>query len=154
MKINAKSNTTFTVTTKTATYDFNAPDNRSMSEWLSAIQSVAFPDNVSKITSIEEDNELYCSSGEGVFNVKIYPSPASVRCGLSEFKSHTLVFTSTAIQLRSSDDGNKLLFTWPYCYIRRYGYKCGKFTFEAGRKCLSGEGTFFLEHSNQKEIFR
>ncbi|XP_072393146.1 uncharacterized protein Dok [Diabrotica undecimpunctata] len=152
IKINSKSLTTFVITSKSGVYEFGALTEQSMNEWLSAIQSVAFPDEVSKMTSIEEDNDLYCSSGEGVFNVKLHPSPVSINCGL-ESKTYTLVLTSTALQLRNIID-NKLLFTWPYCYIRRYGYKSGKFTFEAGRKCESGEGTFYLEHQNQQEIFR
>lgn len=153
IKINAKTNTLFTVITKTATYDFTAIDNHSMTEWLTAIQSVAFPDNVSKITTIEEDNDLYCSSGEGVFNVILHPSEVSTRCGLEKYQGYILVLTSNSIELRNVSDC-KLLYTWPYCYIRRYGIKNGKFTFEAGRKCESGEGTFLLEHSNLKEIFR
>lgn len=152
IKVNGKTPTSFSITTKTGSYDFGVLSEHSMKEWLSAIQSVAFPDEVSGLTCIEEDNDLYCSSGEGIFNVKIHPSPVSVRCGL-ETKNYTLVLTSTAIQLRNIID-NKLLYTWPYCFIRRYGYKSGRFTFEAGRKCETGEGTFFLEHPNQQEIFR
>ncbi|KAJ8930745.1 hypothetical protein NQ314_016417 [Rhamnusium bicolor] len=152
IKVQSKTSTIFCITTKTAVYEFSTLTEQSLNDWLKAIQSVAFPDEVSKITSIEEDNDLYCSSAEGVFNVKLHHSPASQRCGL-ENKNYTLVLTSTAIQLWNIID-SKLLFTWPYCYIRRYGYKSGKFTFEAGRKCESGEGTFFLEHSNQQEIFR
>lgn len=150
--MHGKTPTSFCITTQTGSLDFGVTSEQYMTEWLSAIQGVAFPDEASQITSIEEDNDLYCSSGEGIFNVKLHPSPASIRCGL-ESKNYTLVLTSTAIQLRNIMD-NRLLFTWPYCFIRRYGYKSGKFTFEAGRKCESGEGTFFLEHSNQQEIFR
>ncbi|XP_018571745.1 docking protein 2 isoform X2 [Anoplophora glabripennis] len=152
IKVHAKSATIFCITTKTAIHEFATLTEQSLNEWLSAIQSVAFPEEGSRLTSIEEDNDLYCSSGEGVFNVKLHHSPASQRCGL-ENKHYTLVLTSTSLQLRNIKD-DKLLFTWPYCYIRRYGYKTGKFTFEAGRKCESGEGTFFLEHPNQQEIFR
>ena len=36
-----------------------------MPEWLSAFQSVAFKEG-SNTQSIEEDNELYCPSGEGM----------------------------------------------------------------------------------------
>ncbi|RZC41649.1 docking protein 2 [Asbolus verrucosus] len=155
IKITSDSDTHFTVTTKTNPYpyEFSALNVEEKNKWLSAFQSVAFPDDLSLITSIEEDNDLYCSSGEGIFNVKIHPSAASERCSLDNNTLYTLVLTSTAIQLKTTYDGS-LLFTWPYCFIRRYGYKSGKFTFEAGRKCDSGEGTFFLEHSNQQEIFR
>lgn len=75
---------------------------------------------------------------------------ASNRCGLTE-GYYTLLATPVAIHLVDSD-GQKTLFSWPYRYIRRYGYRSGKFTFEAGRKCESGEGEFHFEHS--KEIFR
>lgn len=39
-------------------------------------------------------------------------------------------------------------------FIRRYGHKRGRFNFEAGRKCASGEGSFDLEHNNAQEIFK
>lgn len=35
-----------------------------MTDWICALQAVAFRDNVSRQT-IEEDNDLYCSSGDG-----------------------------------------------------------------------------------------
>jgi len=62
-----------------------------------------------------------------------------------------LLATPVALHLLDSDD-QKTLYKWPYRYIRRYGYRSGKFTFEAGRKCESGEGLFHFEHS--KELFR
>lgn len=152
IKVHGKTTTSFSITTKTGSYEFEVLEKPSLADWLTAIQSVAFPDEVSRITSIEEDNDLYCSSGEGIFNVKLHPSPASVRCGL-ESKNYTIILTSIAIQLRTVID-SKLLYTWPYCFIRKYGHKGGIFSFEAGRKCESGEGTFYLEHPNQQEIFR
>lgn len=120
-----------------------------MANWISSLQSVAFKDNVS-VQTIEEDNDLYCTSGEGVFSVRVVETEASRRCGLSG-KSYTLIVAAETIKLM---DGDSVLYTWPYRFIRRYGYREGKFTFEAGRKCESGEGSFRLEHSNQREIFR
>lgn len=154
VKITSDSPTNFTIVTKTAPFinEFAALDVEAKAHWLSALQKVAFPDDVSQISSVEKDNDLYCSSGEGVFVVKIHPSTASERCGLDPKANYTLLLTSTAIQLMEGFNG-KLLYTWPYCFIRRYGYKSGKFTFEAGRMCDSGQGTFFLEHSNQEEIY-
>ncbi|XP_069679639.1 docking protein 2 [Periplaneta americana] len=141
----------FVIVTKSASHHFASLTEREMSDWISAFQSIAFKDDCSRHT-IEEDNDLYCSSGEGVFTVNLVPSEASTRCKL-EPGPYTLVIASAAIQLRDTQD-HRLLFTWPYRYIRRYGYREGKFTFEAGRKCDTGEGTFHLEHSNQQEIFR
>lgn len=120
-----------------------------MTTWFAAFQSVAFKDTSSSLT-IEEDNDLYCSSGEGIFAVKLVDTEASKRCCL-EPKSYTLVVAAVDIKLI---DNESTLYTWPYRYIRRYGYREGKFTFEAGRKCESGEGLFCLEHSNQQGIFR
>ncbi|XP_050529381.1 docking protein 2 [Daktulosphaira vitifoliae] len=143
----------FAVWTKTGVHHFSANSEQEMTEWICALQAVAFRDNASRQT-IEEDNDLYCSSGDaGVFSVKLVPSDASVRCGLKE-QPYTLVVTPVALQLRESDENDTLLLTWPYRFIRRYGYRAGRFTFEAGRKCASGEGVFHLEHSNQQEIFR
>lgn len=45
-------------------HHFAANSEAEMSDWIAAFQSVAFKDNVSRQT-IEEDNELYCSSGDG-----------------------------------------------------------------------------------------
>lgn len=85
--------------------------------------------------------------------MKLISSDASERCGLKEI-SYILVITPVALQLRETDENETLLLIWPYRFIRRYGYRADRFTFEAGRKCMSGEGVFHLEHSNQQEIFR
>lgn len=119
-----------------------------MTHWITAFQLVAFKDSVSN--QIEENNDLYCTSGEGVFSVKVVETDASKRCGL-EARNYTLVIAAVDMKLM---DGDSVLFTWPYRYIRRYGYRDGKFIFEAGRKCESGEGSFRLEHGSQQEIFR
>jgi len=145
-----KSHTCFTIVTKSGEYEFGATTDKSLTEWLDAIQSVAFP--TASATSLVEDNDLYCSFTEGIFSVKLFETDASQRCHLQP-KEYTLMLTAIAIQLRDIID-NKLLFTWPYQYVRRYGYSNGKFTFEAGRKCDSGEGTFHFEYSNEQEIFR
>lgn len=85
-----------------------------------------------------------------MFNVKLVSTDASNRCGLTP-SYYTLLATPTAVQLLNSDN-HEILCTWPYRYIRRYGYRSGRFTFEAGRKCETGEGIFMFEYS--REIFR
>lgn len=50
--------------TKTGVNHFSANSEQEMTDWICALQTVAFKDNVSTQT-IEEDNDLYCSSGDG-----------------------------------------------------------------------------------------
>lgn len=152
IKITHSSPNTITILTKSHTQQLSTQSEAETLEWVTALQSVAFKDKDSNPFSCDEDNDLYCSSGEGVFSVKMCPSEASTRCGFEPIR-YILLLTSTAIELRSQTD-DKLYATWPYRFIRRYGYRQGKFTFEAGRKCDTGEGIFHLEHPNQSEIFK
>lgn len=141
-----------TILAKSHTQQISAQSEAETLEWVTALQSVAFRGRDASPISCDEDNDLYCSSGEGVFSVKMCSSEASTRCGFEPIR-YLLLLTATAIELRDVND-NKLYATWPYRYIRRYGYRQGKFTFEAGRKCDTGEGIFHLEHPNQSEIFK
>ncbi|CAK1555238.1 unnamed protein product [Leptosia nina] len=152
IKITHASPNTITIFTKSLTQQICAQSEPETLEWVTALQSVAFRGVSSSPISCDEDNDLYCTSGEGVFSVKMCSSEASIRCGFEPIR-YILLLTTTAIELRDIND-NKLYATWPYRYIRRYGYRQGKFTFEAGRKCDTGEGIFHLEHPNQSEIFK
>lgn len=152
VKITKTAPLNFAVITKTLVHHIAVVSEEYLSPWVSAFQSVAFKEDILKNICIEEDNELYCTSFEDVFTVRLIPSEASERCGF-ESTLYMLYLTGNAIQLCDIKNGS-LIATWPYMYIRRYGYRGGKFTFEAGRKCITGEGTFHLEHSNQQEIFR
>lgn len=42
-----------------------------MTDWICALQAVAFKDNASRQT-IEEDNDLYCSSGDGKLKIVLF----------------------------------------------------------------------------------
>lgn len=161
IKIEKKSTTVFSVITKANMHDFMATNEDALEQWIRMMQQVAFKDfNNEETASICEDNELYCPSEEkSEFKVTLHMTEASNRCKLEGKQMYLLVLTSSAIQLfaqgkTATKDDRVLLFTWPYCYVRRYGHKDGKFTFEAGRKCDSGEGMFLFEHDNQQEIFR
>ncbi|OWR43613.1 docking protein 3-like [Danaus plexippus] len=152
IKITHSSPNTITILTKSHTQQISAQSEAETLEWVTALQSVAFKGRDLSPIGCDEDNDLYCSSGEGVFSVVMCTSEASTRCGFEPIR-YLLLLTATAIELRDVND-NKLFATWPYRYIRRYGYRQGKFTFEAGRKCDTGEGIFHLEHTNQSEIFK
>lgn len=135
----------------------NALSEDDLKEWTNALQMVAFR-NKSSLSipqaAIEEDNDLYCSSfGDGLFIITLIPSETSIRCNL-ESKSYILHLTATELQLKCTEDLNEIRARWPYRFIRKYGYRDGKFTFEAGRKCCTGEGIFTLDHTNPQEIFR
>ncbi|XP_017473948.1 PREDICTED: uncharacterized protein LOC108364676 [Rhagoletis zephyria] len=142
---------------KTESLTLNTLSEEDLKEWTNALQMVAFRNKNSLHTSqaaIEEDNDLYCSSfGDGLFIVTLIPSDTSIRCNL-EAKSYMLHLTATELQLKCTDDLNEIRARWPYRFIRKYGYRDGKFTFEAGRKCCTGEGIFTLDHTNPQEIFR
>lgn len=45
------------------------------------------------------------------------------------------------------------LYVWPLKYLRRYGRIPGEFSFDAGRRCESGEGIFKLSTLKGNEIF-
>ncbi|KAH8281284.1 hypothetical protein KR018_007925 [Drosophila ironensis] len=126
-----------------------------LKDWITALQTVAFCDTSPAGGiggAIEEDNDLYCSSFDGLFIITLIPSEASIRCSI-EPKTYMLQMTPTELQLKSEDLGATIAM-WPYRFIRKYGYRDGKFTFEAGRKCTTGEGVFVLDHTNPQEVFR
>lgn len=142
---------------KSGTFTLNALSKESLKEWVNALQTVAFSnknDIILTQSAIEEDNDLYCSSyGDGLFIVTLIPSEASIRCNITP-KVYMLHLTATELQLKSTSDLSNIISNWPYRFIRKYGYRNGKFTFEAGRKCHTGEGVFTLDHSNPQEVFR
>lgn len=149
------------IVTKTGSLTIN-PAEEELGPWLTALQSVAFKEKALPATSptcvrpaaIEEDNDLYCSSyGDGVFVIHLTTTDASQRCNIPE-KMYKLSLGSTDLLLLTFEDEAVVVAKWPYRYIRKYGYRDGKFTFEAGRKCDTGEGNFSLDHAAPQEIFR
>lgn len=83
--------------------------------------------------------------------VKLHPTEASERCKLVS-QNYILAVANSSLQLK--DEARRLLVMWPFSFIRKYGYKQGKFIFEAGRKCSTGEGVFHFEHTNYNEIYK
>lgn len=147
------------IVTKTDTLTLNPINEQDLIKWLAALQTVAFRDKSttppgSRNSAIEEDNDLYCTSySDGMFTIRLVSSDISVKCHL-ESRTYVLHLTATDLQLKNADDNATMVAKWPYRYIRKYGYRDGKFTFEAGRKCDTGEGVFSLEHPNPQEVFR
>lgn len=137
-----------------------AQNETELKHWVEALQNVAFKEKTSTLTRTnsvrEEENDLYCTSySDGIFTVNLLASDATLLKNTIEPKTYTLQLTATEIQLKHLDmNGVSLIAKWPYRYIRKYGYRDGKFTFEAGRKCDTGEGEVKFQHLNPIEVFR
>ena len=87
---------------------------------------------------------------EKQYQVTIVPTEASER--LSLHGHYFLHVSALYLCLTSVTTGQRLL-TWPLKYLRRYGRDHTKFTFEAGRKCESGPGVYFLGTQMGNAIF-
>uniref|UniRef100_A0A3P9N3X7 Docking protein 2 n=1 Tax=Poecilia reticulata TaxID=8081 RepID=A0A3P9N3X7_POERE len=57
--------------------------------------------------------------------------------------------------LHLMDKTGDILYTWPYRYLRRFGRdKVSTFSFEAGRRCDSGEGSFEFDTKQGNLLFQ
>lgn len=95
---------------------------------------------------------------------QLVSTPASEKCGLDPTElNYVIVLTADSMILKYGDLNNlyandeksdKAIFEWHYAYIRRYGIVSGFFSFEAGRKCPSGEGNDpdFLNNRDPTDI--
>ncbi|XP_015926286.1 docking protein 1 [Parasteatoda tepidariorum] len=147
----------FEVRRKEERHQFSTDTFQEMLDWLSALQSVAFAKNstTSAITPAvcekQEENFLYSTVAEPErYRVKIQPTEASLRNEL--FRDYDLLITTVSIALE--DEDGRLVLKWPYRHIRRYGCAFDNFSFEAGRKCDSGEGIFIFETNSGSQIFK
>ncbi|KAM4035284.1 docking protein 2 isoform 2-T4 [Anomaloglossus baeobatrachus] len=132
--------------------------------WVRALCGLAFPQerrtlertaSQPLISSLQlQENSLYSTSKEasaaGQFAVRVRQTEASSRCGLSGL--YTLVAEGKCLSLRDRQTGNSI-FSWPYQYLRRFGRDKTMFSFEAGRRCASGEGNFEFETAHGSHIF-
>lgn len=79
------------------------------------------------------------------------PTEASERCRLRG--SYTLRAGESALELWGGSEPGTKLYDWPYRFLRRFGRDKVTFSFEAGRRCISGEGNFEFETRQGNEIF-
>ncbi|XP_063787896.1 docking protein 2 [Pseudophryne corroboree] len=143
-----------------------ASDITEQPNWVRVLCSLAFPqerrclertDSQPLNSSLQlQENSLYSTSQEaattsGHFLVRVRQTSASSRCGLSGM--YTLVAEENCLSLRDRQAGS-LIFSWPYPYLRRFGRDKTMFSFEAGRRCASGEGNFEFETAHGCQIFQ
>ncbi|NWV71065.1 DOK2 protein, partial [Malurus elegans] len=125
-----------------------------------------------------EENSLYSSRDratlEQAFEVTVRVTPSSQRCRLRG--RCVLRAGEEALELLHFQS-HELLFSWPYRFLRRFGrdkVSVGRagpavatewplthpdppqvtFSFEAGRRCASGEGSFEFDTRQGNEIFQ
>ncbi|XP_048208757.1 docking protein 1 isoform X1 [Perognathus longimembris pacificus] len=115
------------------------------------------PKNPPKLSALEMlENSLYSPTWEGSqFWVTMQRTEASERCGLHgsymlrvEAEKLTLLTLGTQSQILEP------LLSWPYTLLRRYGRDKVMFSFEAGRRCPSGPGTFTFQTTQGNDIFQ
>ncbi|KAM7242281.1 hypothetical protein CapIbe_006752 [Capra ibex] len=97
-----------------------------------------------------EENSIYSSWQEvGEFPVVVQRTEAATRCQLKG--PYLLRLGQDAIQL-SEPANPQALYTWPYCFLRKFGSDKGVFSFEAGRRCDSGEGLFAFSSARARDL--
>nr|XP_051692731.1 docking protein 2 isoform X1 [Oryctolagus cuniculus] len=149
----------FLLETKERLYLLAAP-TAERSDWLQAICLLAFPRKELQVPEGKsgqphmEINELYSRATVvpcKEFAVTMRPTEASERCRLRG--SYILRAGENALELWGGSEPGTPLFHWPYRFLRRFGRDKVTFSFEAGRRCLSGEGSFEFETRQGNEIF-
>nr|XP_032806247.1 uncharacterized protein LOC116940472 [Petromyzon marinus] len=125
--------------------------------WVRTLCELAFPKMSSDAVRMEmstaqmEENSLYgCRESANEFWVSIHKTEASERCGL--VGSYKLKGDQEDLTLKDPASGNAI-YVWPYKLLRRFGRDKTSFTFEAGRRCNSGPGTFMFDTKNGNDIF-
>ncbi|XP_072538669.1 docking protein 2 [Salminus brasiliensis] len=140
-----------------------------LEDWMQKLCEIAFPMNwgergasmkSSLQTECEDaamaDNSLYAgrepaSSTMKDFKVSMRRTDAAERCGL---RGHYLLRTDFDSLLLKEPKTGEVHFTWPYRFLRRFGRDKTTFSFEAGRRCDSGEGNFEFDTKQGNAIFQ
>ncbi|XP_060621628.2 docking protein 3 [Anolis sagrei] len=128
-------------------------------EWIECICQLAFqkpPGPCSAVVNtpsprpLMEENTIYSSWQEACeYPVVVFPTEASARCHLKG--NYLVVPLFDQLVLKDVQSG-QTLYTWPYTFLRRFGQEKNLFSFEAGRRCSSGEGLFTFNTTRAAEI--
>ncbi|KAK5933160.1 hypothetical protein CgunFtcFv8_004809 [Champsocephalus gunnari] len=153
----------FLIETTEKIYVF-ASERLQLEDWTHKLCEIAFPmswpegvqrGSLQRGSRVEEevmeDNSLY--SGRHTvrdFRVCVRRTEASDRCRLRA--DGFLRADEDALLLL--DKSGALLYSWPYRYLRRFGRDKASFSFEAGRRCASGEGSFEFDTREGNFLFQ
>ncbi|KAL0978953.1 hypothetical protein UPYG_G00178400 [Umbra pygmaea] len=99
-----------------------------------------------------EDNSLYSGRACVIkdFKVVVRRTEAAERCRL---RGACVLQTGFDSLLLIEPKSGEVLFTWPYRFLRRFGRDKVTFSFEAGRRCDSGEGSFEFDTKQGNMLF-
>ncbi|NWH78443.1 DOK3 protein, partial [Piaya cayana] len=99
-----------------------------------------------------EENSLYSSWQDLTeFPVSVVQTDAAARCGLH---GHYLLSALPQSLTLKDPQSRQPLLTWPYPFLRKFGQDQTIFSFEAGRRSDSGEGTFTFSTPRAPELYR
>ncbi|KAM8990815.1 docking protein 2 [Ara ararauna] len=147
-----------------------ATDTTEAADWIQKLCELAFPRSREEQAASKkgqqstlgtdrefsmEENCLYSSRSkaglEQAFKVTVRATESSERCQL--WGQCILQAGKEALELRDPQT-LEILYSWPYHFLRRFGRDKVTFSFEAGRRCASGEGNFEFETRQGNEIFQ
>ncbi|KFO71541.1 Docking protein 2, partial [Cuculus canorus] len=140
-----------------------ATDGTEVAGWIQKLCELAFPvckDGHQSALGTDgefsmEENSLYSSRGKAglgqAFEVTMRATESSERCRL--WGRCILRAGEEALELLDFQT-LEIIYSWPYRFLRRFGRDKVTFSFEAGRRCASGEGNFEFETRQGNEIFQ
>ncbi|CAM4715322.1 unnamed protein product [Leuciscus chuanchicus] len=155
----------FLVETTEKTFVF-AVETAELEDWIQKLCEIAFPMSWTERGAVRgnslhgeyddvtmADNTLYCSRETAMkdFKVTVRRTEASERCNL---KGVVLLRTDSDSLLLKEPKTGEVLYAWPYRFLRRFGRDKATFSFEAGRRCDSGEGNFEFDTKQGNAIFQ
>uniref|UniRef100_A0A8C9ENU1 Docking protein 3 n=1 Tax=Pavo cristatus TaxID=9049 RepID=A0A8C9ENU1_PAVCR len=129
-------------------------------EWIEQLCQLAFQSEKeaaqSSSTGLQpipmEENCLYSSWQDLTeFPVLVLRTEAAARCELHGH--YVLAALPQSLTLKDAQSQQPLL-TWPYPFLRKFGQDQNIFSFEAGRRSDSGEGTFTFSTPRAPELGR
>ncbi|TRY65437.1 hypothetical protein DNTS_008768 [Danionella cerebrum] len=134
-----------------------------LKDWTQSLCEQAFPDleaerrsqkslysEIASASSTRESDNSFYDTTDCVrdFQVISMSTDAAIRCEL--FGEYILTPLSDCLLLKDTKTKEEV-YKWPYCYIRKFGQDMLSFSFEAGRRCESGEGNFeFATHQGER----
>ncbi|NXT50563.1 DOK3 protein, partial [Pluvianellus socialis] len=154
-----KATAAFCLTTTEKSYVLAAEQR---DEWITQLCQLAFQGAKETVQSSArtqpspavpmEENSLYSSRQDLTeFPVLVVQTEAATRCGLHG--NYLLSALPQSLTLKDPQSRQPLL-TWPYPFLRKFGQDQTVFSFEAGRRSDSGEGTFTFSTPRAPELCR